>query len=241
MKIEAIILRKINWMDSSIIAHALTDEFGLISIMTKGAYKRKENILPSFELFSITTFDLYQGKNMFHYNSIYESHTVDEFYTDTLSFIVTYYMSEIILKTLFEDYKIDNVFSLTKRFLETVGNAKNKIFLLSAWAIKYVSFMGYKPFITDENGDLILCSEGVLNMKHDFIGHAENITSEERDLMRKILYSSFEEICNFDGGKLLTLRILYLVNTYIKLSFDLDRLNSYTGIVLYLNGDKTWF
>lgn len=241
MKIETIILRKINWMDSSIIAHALTDEFGLISIMTKGAYKRKENILPSFELFSITTFDLYQGKSMFHYNSIFESHTVDEFYTDTLSFIVTYYMSEIILKTLFEDYKIENIFSLTKRFIETVGSAKNKVILLSAWAIKYVSFMGYRPYITNVDNDLIICSEGILSLSESISGHYEKVSNEERNLIQQILYSSFEDVCNIDGGRLLTLRILYLVNTYIKLSFDLDKLNSYNGIIMYLNGDKTWF
>lgn len=56
MKTEAIILRNIRWQDSSIITHALTDDYGRISIMTKGAFKRKENVMPYFDLFLITNF-----------------------------------------------------------------------------------------------------------------------------------------------------------------------------------------
>ena len=45
MRTEAIVLRNIRWQDTSIITHALTDDYGRISIMTKGAFKRKENVM----------------------------------------------------------------------------------------------------------------------------------------------------------------------------------------------------
>lgn len=228
MKTEAIILRNIRWQDSSIITHALTDDYGRISIMTKGAFKRKENVMPYFDLFSITNFDLYKGTNMFYFNFADSAKVSEDLYKEPISFRVCSILSEIVIKTMIDNYSVPNIYPLTKKFLELLSKSKNKVLFFAGWLIKYISFMGYRPIISENNGKLVMCEDGIVYPESgQILGHNRRVSFEESSLIKKLLFSEMSEIIKFDVGSEMGMKILDLIIFYFKLSFSINRLNSY--------------
>ncbi len=228
MKTEAIILRNIRWQDSSIITHALTDDYGRISIMTKGAFKRKENVMPYFDLFSITNFDLYKGTNMFYFNFADSAKVSEDLYKEPISFRVCSILSEIVIKTMIDNYSVPNIYPLTKKFLELLSKSKNKVLFFAGWLIKYISFMGYRPIISENNGELVMCEDGIVYPESgQILGHNRRVSFEESSLINKLLFSEMSEIIKFDVGSEMGMKILDLIIFYFKLSFSINRLNSY--------------
>lgn len=237
MRTEAIVLRNIRWQDTSIITHALTDDYGRISIMTKGAFKRKENVMPYFDLFSITNFDLYKGNNMFYFNFADSAKVSGDLYKEPISFRVCSILSEIIIKTMLDNYSVPNVYPLTKKFLELLSEAKNKVLFFSAWLIKYISFMGYRPIISDNKDELVICEDGIVVAEPtSMVGHYRRVSFEESNLIKKLLFSEMSEIMKFDVGNELSMKILDLIIFYFKLSFSINKLNSYEELKKFLNG-----
>lgn len=228
MKTEAIILRNIRWQDSSIITHALTDDYGRISIMTKGAFKRKENVMPYFDLFSITNFDLYKGTNMFYFNFADSAKVSEDLYKEPISFRVCSILSEIVIKTMIDNYSVPNIYPLTKKFLELLSKSKNKVLFFAGWLIKYISFMGYRPIISENKGELVMCEDGIVYAESgQILGHNRRVSFEESSLIKKLLFSEMSEIIKFDVGSEMGMKILDLIIFYFKLSFSINRLNSY--------------
>lgn len=228
MKTEAIILRNIRWQDSSIITHALTDDYGRISIMTKGAFKRKENVMPYFDLFSITNFDLYKGTNMFYFNFADSAKVSEDLYKEPISFRVCSILSEIVIKTMIDNYSVPNIYPLTKKFLELLSKSKNKVLFFAGWLIKYISFMGYRPIISENNDELVMCEDGIVYAESgQILGHNRRVSFEESSLIKKLLFSEMSEIIKFDVGSEMGMKILDLIIFYFKLSFSINRLNSY--------------
>ncbi|WP_311443195.1 DNA repair protein RecO [Ezakiella coagulans] len=228
MKTEAIILRNIRWQDSSIITHALTDDYGRISIMTKGAFKRKENVMPYFDLFSITNFDLFKGTNMFYFNFADSAKVSEDLYKEPISFRVCSILSEIVIKTMLDNYSVPNIYPLTKKFLELLSKSKNKVLFFAGWLIKYISFMGYRPIISENNGELVMCEDGIVYPESgQILGHNRRVSFEESSLINKLLFSEMSEIIKFDVGSEMGMKILDLIIFYFKLSFSINRLNSY--------------
>ena len=228
MKTEAIILRNIRWQDSSIITHALTDDYGRISIMTKGAFKRKENVMPYFDLFSITNFDLYNGTNMFYFNFADSAKVSEDLYKEPISFRVCSILSEIVIKTMIDNYSVPNIYPLTKKFLELLSKSKNKVLFFAGWLIKYISFMGYRPIISENNGELVMCEDGIVYAElGQILGHNRRVSFEESSLIKKLLFSEMSEIIKFDVGSEMGMKILDLIIFYFKLAFSINRLNSY--------------
>lgn len=228
MKTEAIILRNIRWQDSSIITHALTDDYGRISIMTKGAFKRKENVMPYFDLFSITNFDLYKGTNMFYFNFADSAKVSEDLYKEPISFRVCSILSEIVIKTMLDNYSVPNIYPLTKKFLELLADTRNKVLFFSAWLIKYISFMGYRPIISDKVDALVICEDGIVDADFEkLVNIHRRVTFEEARIIKKLLFSELSEVIRLDISMEMSKKILDLIIFYFKLSFSINKLNSY--------------
>lgn len=228
MKTEAIILRNIRWQDTSIITHALTDDYGRISIMTKGAFKRKENVMPYFDLFSITNFDLFKGTNMFYFNFADSAKVSEDLYKEPISFRVCSILSEIVIKTMLDNYSVPNIYPLTKKFLELLADTRNKVLFFSAWLIKYISFMGYRPIISDKVGALVICEDGIVDADFEkLVNIHRRVTFEEASIIKKLLFSELSEVIRLDISMEMSKKVLDLIIFYFKLSFSINKLNSY--------------
>lgn len=238
MNIETIILRNIKWSDSSLITHALTDEYGKISIMTKGAYRKKENVLPNFELFSITSFELGKGDNIFYFNEIDESVSFQSLHSNPLDFRLSCIACEILLKSLEDNFRVPNIYPLTKNFILSLPNNNNKLLLLSAWILKYVSFMGYEPLFDAEGESLILFNEGIVReSEFHFDSEYQPITNTEKNVLQYILYNRFSDIDKIDLDLVNSLHFLQLCIKYFGWTFDIQKLNSYVEFIEFM---KWW-
>lgn len=223
MKLEGIVLRTIRYKESSAIAHVLTSEYGRISIMCQGIYGNKRwTIPPALETMSITNFVLRNGRNFYYLDEIEDTIRMNILSHDQKAFLSAHIVSEIILKGVESDYALNNIYPLTKTYLKyIVGD--NALFLTAAWIFKYMSFMGYRPYITDAKQDLYLTREGVLSVDElDYSGKIFGITSADKEMINLAINSKFDKLKDYSYDRLIELAVNYTL-----LNFEMDRLNSY--------------
>lgn len=223
MKTECIVLRIIRYKESSAIAHVLTDEHGRISVMCQGIYRNKKWIIPpALETMSITNLVLRSGRNMYYLDEIEASTRMNILSENHFAFMSAHIVAEILLKLLESNYTINNIYSLTKTYLKFL-NGDNAYFLTAAWIFKFMSFMGYKPFITANKENLYLTREGVLSaLELDYSGKIFPMNSADKEMLKIAMNSTFEELKNYNYENLLGLAVNYAL-----LNAELDRLNSY--------------
>lgn len=223
MKLEGIVLRIIRYKESSAIAHVLTDDYGLISIMCQGIYRNKNWVIPpALETMSVTNFVLNEGRTMYYLDEIESTKRMDILSESHSAFLSAHILSEIILKTLETNYVLSNIYPLTKTYLLNLTE-ENAYFLTAAWILKYMSFLGYKPFITDEKLNLYLTREGVMALSEiDYSGKIFNIDSADKEMLKIAINSPFKAIKDFKYDRLLEIAVNYAI-----LNIELNSLNSF--------------
>ena len=75
-KVKGIVIKEIQYKDNDKIITLLTDEFGKISCLAKGAKKNNSPLLAACQLFVYSEFVLYKGTSFYHINS---AETIDFF------------------------------------------------------------------------------------------------------------------------------------------------------------------
>lgn len=223
MKLEGIVLRTIRYKESSAIAHVLTNEYGRISIMCQGIYRNKMWIIPpALETMSITNFVLRNGRNMYYLDEIEDTRRMNILSDSHRAFLSAHIVSELILKVAESNYSLNNVYPLTKTYLRYL-NDENAYFLTAAWIFKYMSFMGYRPNITEKKENLYLTREGVLSVDEiDYSGKIFNMNNADKEMVKIAIGSTFDVLKDYNYERLLDFSINYAL-----LNAEINVLNSY--------------
>lgn len=145
---EGIVLKEIRFRETSKILTIFTKKHGKISAMARGAYRPRSQLIANTQHFTYNEYYLYKGKNFYYINQaiILDSHYPIRESLNRLMY--GSYLLELTEVSNLEEEPNEKLFLLLRKGLNVLSNL-NKDFLkfILAYEVKYVSFLGFKPFI----------------------------------------------------------------------------------------------
>lgn len=152
LKAKGIVIKETQYNDNDKILTVLTDEYGKISCIAKGAKKTNSSLLAPCQFLVCSEFVLYKGTNFYHINS---AEIIDTFYNLRIDYDklqIAYEVTKLLSQTICEGEESKTVLSL---FLNTLYVIENKElqsnFVLAIFKLKLMQLLGYMP-------DVISCS-----------------------------------------------------------------------------------
>lgn len=150
LKTEGIVLNELRFKETSKILSIYTNKFGKISVMAQGAYRAKSKLIANTQPFSYCSYQLQKGRN-FYYLS--EAYLINSFYSirdNMYRIIYGFYMLELMEKSVPEGEENNKLFSLLAKGLNILSKTnKDYLKFITAYELKFVSFLGYRPFINN--------------------------------------------------------------------------------------------
>lgn len=239
---EAIVLNTFSIKEKSKILKVFSRKFGKIDIIysNKNSLQEKTNILDAFSEVYINI----SISNDYIYLLDYE--IVNSFYRLRNQNMNILYANLIfdLIDLAFPMYYTDiKIYDLTVKFLKTIENKKNKYFLVLAYILKFLAFLGYKLNFNrctscgKNNDDIyhysieiggIICNN--CNTSYNFI----KLSSIQVNILNSLMYSTFENISDeeySDQNFLLGL----LMDTFKNL-FDISEIKSLKYLNLFEKG-----
>tara|TARA_B100001540_G_C15790821_1_gene635360 strand:- start:201 stop:872 length:672 start_codon:yes stop_codon:yes gene_type:complete len=118
---EAIILKNINFKESSIISRIFTYEHGKISILIKGAKKSKNNILSIVESGNIVNCTFYNGKSSLkNIKEISCKKAHNQIRNNLLGYYFSMAIISILDKSIHENHQLKNLYNLSVHSLDCI-------------------------------------------------------------------------------------------------------------------------
>lgn len=145
-KVKGIVIKEIQYKDNDKIITLLTDEFGKISCLAKGAKKTNSPLLASCQLFVYSEFILYKGTSFYHINS---AEVINTFYSirNTLDNIDSACeITNILNLFIYENEESKEALSLYLNTLYVIANKDLSYpFLSSVFKLKMLKISGFLP------------------------------------------------------------------------------------------------
>ena len=197
---EGIVLHFIKYKETSIITKIYTSEFGLKSYIVNGIRTSKNNKIAFFQPLTLLNLVVYNRPSL-TLNRISEVRCSEPFLDlnkDPFKIMVSFFLAEIINKTVKEEMVNEELFRFIKNTLKTLDEMKEKtsnfpvIFL-----IKLSSFLGFFP------------SSGIQLLQ---FCEVNNFAEIEVDLLQSIVEAEYQNEIKIDGytrKKILTLLIKF--------------------------------
>jgi DNA repair protein RecO len=165
---EIVIIRKYPYKDSSMIVAGLTPEFGKISLIIKGAFRKNNTNMPVIDLFRVLEVSL-KKNNERDLHSIYKASLLKEY--DDIALTLNNYNEACRISSF--------IFSNTRPFVSTVGTYKALIQAFEGLSEKRKSaipwYMLVKLAFLYDNG---------------FLPEVENDDSGRQELLHSLLLAS---------------------------------------------------
>lgn len=141
-KTEGVVIRKTDFNEADRIVTVLTDEFGKIDCVAKGARRIKSKFCGRLELFSRVQIACFQGRDLACLN---EAHLVSAFADekDIHKHRILFYIAEITHRLLSYNQPTEGVFSLLTETLCHLENGYKVETLLHAYLIKLLTLTGF--------------------------------------------------------------------------------------------------
>ncbi len=196
-KTEAIVLKYINYTDSSIIAYLLTRNFGKQTYIVRGIRgrnsKTKINLLQPMSILNIDV--KHKLKTNIH---TLQEYSLAEFYKtipyNIAKSSIALFIAEVVNKTLKDGEEDSNLFDFVKQYilkLDSITDNYYNIHLI--FLIRLTSFLGFYPNIDNKiysgskiNKTLINITEIVLNT-NEIIPDLNNLNSKNRNELLDLL------------------------------------------------------
>lgn len=162
LKVKGIVIKEVQYKDNDKIITLMTDSFGKISCMAKGAKKTNSALLASCQLLVYSEFVLYKGTSFYHINS---AEIIDTFYslrTDLDKLEKAYEITKVLSSLVVENEEVSkDILSLYLNTLYVISKDTLKYsHVMSIFKLKMLSFLGYSPSI-------ITCSNCLARMLDD--------------------------------------------------------------------------
>lgn len=145
-KTKAFILHQEDSGEADRILSLYTKDYGLIEVVAKGERKLTSKLRAFLQPFSLCDIEFVQGKNA---KTVINSQVVEDFYSvkkDLQKLVCATNISNIILKTITDSQKDENIWSLiliTFSLLDKITNETDIKILYYFFVIKLLSLTGY--------------------------------------------------------------------------------------------------
>lgn len=234
---EGIVLREINYGDTSKILRVFTKDLGKISILVRGATNPKSKNRVLTGLFSYSNLKLKRGRNFYY---IHDGDLINSFYDlrlDLNKLSYGLYILELIDKSMELEQVNKDVFEMTIKSLNLLeAEEKNILKLITAYEIKYISIIGFMPQLKEcsicGSKDLtdgkfshhkggVVCGECAKTTAGLF-----HIDYEDLRIINLLLFNKLENIIDIEIEKNRIIKIHNLILGYILESIDRNSFNS---------------
>ncbi|MGB6034924.1 MAG: DNA repair protein RecO [Cryomorphaceae bacterium] len=144
---EALILRKVPYSGSSMIASAYTRDFGIMSFMIRGLGKKRGNKLSALEPLAMVDVS-------FHYREKYAVQTVKDIsaksssgglFYDPIKGSIQLFLAEMLYKSLREESPEEDLFDYIKSSLEYFDSGTDHTYFHLVFLLRLAKFFGFAP------------------------------------------------------------------------------------------------
>ena len=143
-KTTGIIIRKINLNDADRIITVLTDDYGKIDCIAKGARRIKSKFCGRLELFNHINLTCFQGRDLAILNEAY----LLEGFLETKNFDkhkILFFIAELTNKLIQTNQQIEGIYPLLKDVLNHIDSSKKPDTVLHSYLIKLLTLTGFLP------------------------------------------------------------------------------------------------
>lgn len=224
-KFRGIVLKETKLNDSDKIITIFTKEKGKIQAVAKGVRKPKSKLVSSTQVFCISDFVAYKGKNLYNIN---QGETISSFYSlreDLKKLAYASYVVELVNSGLAIEEPNNKIFGLLVKTLNLITIYDEYEKIARAFELKLISFLGYRPFLKkcvncnkdfDKNIKFsinyggILCNDCI--SKDPF---SKKTSKAVVDIMKYLLYTPFEDILDNDIREDVLIKIENIMLPYL--------------------------
>ena len=248
IKTAGIVLKEIKYQETSKILSIYTKKLGKISVMAQGANRPKSRLLANTQPFSYNEYQFTQGRNFYY---IYQADIIDSFYNireNIDSMVYGFYILELIEKSTPVEEANEKIFLLIEKTLRLLSELKdNHLKLIVAFELKYISFLGYRPFL---NG-CVMCGNGeskgykFSNLEGGLICSkcytkditAKSINKDVYEAMVKLIYAQLDSLNEVDISEGILCKLHEILEEYILYNIDRQGFNS----LKFFKSNKLYF
>jgi DNA repair protein RecO (recombination protein O) len=141
-KTTGIVIRKIDLNEADRIVTVLTDEFGKIDCIAKGARRLKSKFCGRLELFYQVDLTCFQGRELTNLNEIHLLSAFPE-EKDVNKHRILFYIAELTNKLIQSDQQIEGAYPLLFDTIQHLKNSDKLEIILHAYLIKLLTLAGF--------------------------------------------------------------------------------------------------
>ena len=190
---HAIVLHRMKYKNSSLIARLFTKDSGKISIIINGAAKQKGNVLGIIEPSNIIKLNYYQRKTgslqtFKEANFLYNNFLIRE---DILKLSVALSVVEIVDKTFHENDVNHEAYDLVCQTLKMINNCKyDARLILCFFLLKLIESLGFMVNLANEDDMSIIVTDSIkqflIKLDQSLINNLENMNCQNINLIEII-------------------------------------------------------
>lgn len=148
LETEGLVIRQTKYDEWDKILTIFTRNNGKVQAIAKGARRPKGSLVAGTQMFSYSDFLLYPGRNLYQVN---QADIIESFFSlrdDLFKLAYATFIIELIDAGAVEEFANTKLFDLSIKAIRVLSKL-NKDYkkLLVAYELKYISFIGYKPYI----------------------------------------------------------------------------------------------
>jgi DNA repair protein RecO (recombination protein O) len=147
IKTSAIVIKSIEWSDSSKIVTLYTKEIGLIKVIARGAKKTKSQYIGKLESLNLIEVIIYYSpkRELQPIGSLTLECSFQKIRSDLNKTAIAFSIMQLI-STIFELESGDEIFFVfLKELMFKLQKTRNPIIILWFFILKLISFLGFKP------------------------------------------------------------------------------------------------
>jgi len=219
LKAKGVVIKETQYNDNDKILTVLTDEYGKISCMAKGAKKTNSALLAPCQFLVYSEFVLYKGTNFYHINS---AEIIDTFYNLRIDYDklqTAYEVTKLLYQSVCEGEEAKEILSLFLNTLYVIGNKDmEESFVLSIFKLKLISLLGFMPDVVTCN----TCGQTMLNkeVKNYYYSVLENVAYCEKCYNNEMSTNDFNKKKTYIKlSQAVYFAVLYVLSSSVKKIF----------------------
>ncbi len=224
MRTKAIIIDEMRHGETSKLIKAFTREYGVLSIMAKGALLPRSSIVSVSHLFALSTLELSPGANLYYIKKGSIINTHFELLNSYTKLLYGSFILELINKSLPPGDVNRSIFDLLEKTLSTLIHTDRTKLITLGFSLKCITLLGYRPSFPSEVGEDYYYSfeRGEFIKGRSYLKSSFNLWGKDIEFLLKILYSTYEEIVEIDMDEEILERTFKFIVGYIKYLLELD-------------------
>ena len=158
---NGILLNRITYSDNSLITTFFTEKSGIQKFVFLGGKKKSGNLLPLgiYELTYYKRPDSELGK----INQVVLVNSMHSIFANPLKSVITFFISEILYQSIKSEEKDAGLFVFITNEILLLENESHVKAYPALFLLKYISFLGIKPHIEDDNAMFFDLEQGVFS------------------------------------------------------------------------------